>query len=384
MKKFIFILMMSIMTFTVSAQELVQTKLLDNTFIGVNAGFGPWLRSQRHLNNTGNGLSFPIVGVHAGKYFTPSVGFEVAYDLGIKPRGDFGNASFVSANLLVNLSNAIGGYKCEPYTFDFVPFVGTGWYHTHDITTNNIAARAGMQINTNFGSDNQWQINIIPSINYVLTDNGFSTEMTNQPRFDIRRSWINIQMGLTYKFKTSNGTHNFKCSDKVYTQAYMDAQVENYNELNGKVNTLREKVQKMYNDNRLLADKVTNLSDQNTKLVEENNALKNKTVTYTSTIGFNIGQYAILDTNLPTIYTIVKMMKSDENATLVLEGYADADTGSKERNMELSEQRVNAVKEDLVARGVDANRIKTVAKGDTVQLFKENDANRVVISLLTK
>ena len=66
-----------------------------------------------------------------------------------------------------------------------------------------------MQINFNLGEKKAWQFNIIPTMNYIMTDNGFDNFPTRQPRFDVCRSYVNLQIGFTYKFKNSKGTHNF-------------------------------------------------------------------------------------------------------------------------------------------------------------------------------
>jgi outer membrane protein OmpA-like peptidoglycan-associated protein len=60
-----------------------------------------------------------------------------------------------------------------------------------------------------------------------------------------------------------------------------------------------------------------------------------------------------------------------------LAGHTD-NIGSAGANMDLSRQRVNAVKEYLVTRGVEAARMKTVAHGATKPLVKNNsdDARR--------
>lgn len=382
MKKVIFIMIASIMAFSVSAQELVRSKFFDNTFIGVNVGYNNILKSgDKEMNGFGKDNSSLSLGVNIGKWIVPSFGGEFTYDFTENAHYTFGNSSFLGGNLLLNLSNAIGGYKGEPRTLEIIPFVGGGWYHTHDITTNNIAARAGTKIMVNFTQNKAWQLSVNPSINYLLTDNGICEYPNPQPRFDIRRSWLTIQVGLTYKFKTSNGTHNFKFSDKLYTQDEVDVYMKNTDELMADVNRLRELSEKSKAENEALAQQVNDLNAQINTLTEKNRELQmvEKSI---SVIGFEIGKDNILKTNRPSILNIAEYLKNNENAKVLLTGFADSKTGSEKRNMELSVSRAETVKNELVKLGVNTERIVVEGKGATVQPFSENDANRVVISVI--
>ena len=75
-------------------------------------------------------------------------------------------------------------------------------------------------------------------------------------------------------------------------------------------------------------------------------------------------------------------MKKYPETKVTLSGYADKGTGNAKINNRLSEGRVNYVANLLRQEyGIDAERIFTEFKGDTVQPFADNDSNRVTICL---
>ena len=383
MKKVIFIMIASIMAFSVSAQELVRSKFFDNTFVGGTIGFSKNLSSDNNpfMPFTNDNSSF-VVGVNLGKWITPKFGGEFTYNYSFDAHNNtLGSSSFWGANLLFNLNNIIDGYNGEPRTFEFVPLLGGGYYRTHDVNTHNLAARAGMKFIVNFDEGKKWQLNVVPSINYLLTDDGIVDTPNPQPRFDIRRSWFNLQLGLTYKFKTSNGTHSFKFSDKLYTQDEVDVYMKNTDELMADVNRLRELSEKSKAENEALTQQVNDLNVQVKLLTEKNNELLTVEKSM-SVIGFEIGKDKILKTNRSSILNIAEYLKNNENTKVILTGFADSNTGTAKRNMELSVSRAETVKNALVNLGVDSERITIEGKGDTVQPFSENDANRVVISII--
>ena len=76
--------------------------------------------------------------------------------------------------------------------------------------------------------------------------------------------------------------------------------------------------------------------------------------------------------------TLADAVKNTDTKLTVV-GYADAKTGTKARNLKLSQERADNVKNLLVKMGVKPDNINVIAKGDTEQPFSENDINRAVI-----
>jgi len=57
-----------------------------------------------------------------------------------------------------------------------------------------------------------------------------------------------------------------------------------------------------------------------------------------------------------------RWLTQNPGVTVIIEGHAD-ERGTREYNLALGERRANAVRDYLVALGIDANRVKTVSYG---------------------
>ena len=119
-------------------------RLFDNIFISVAGGINIY---EGENDSYGGKRLAPALDVAVGKWVTPSVGLRLQYS-GLKAygwtnartmyavasesadsRGMFRekfNVSNLHADVMWNISNAIGGYK-ETRTWNFVPYVGFGW-----------------------------------------------------------------------------------------------------------------------------------------------------------------------------------------------------------------------------------------------------------------
>ena len=220
MKKLVLLAAAALMTVSASAQTVQESKTFDNIYIGVNGGVATKTTGHSWLK----GLD-PNAGVRIGRWFTPVVGLAVesnAY-FSNKPYTSTGTiVRFLNTSLLgtLNLSNWFGGYKGEPRPFEVVAVAGLGWGHLFGNSAeykrfeqvNNLTSKLGLDFAFNFGAEKAWQFYVEPSINYGLNDeSGTPYNMGNGGiQYNINHSYVQLNAGLIYKFKTSNGTHNFK------------------------------------------------------------------------------------------------------------------------------------------------------------------------------
>ena len=97
---------------------------------------------------------------------------------------------------------------------------------------------------------------------------------------------------------------------------------------------------------------------------------------------FKINSSAVSTTEEAKVKELAEWMKNHPTATAEITGYADAGTGNATINNALSQKRADRVAKLLTEKyGISASRLTTGYKGDTVQPFKDNDSNRVVIGL---
>lgn len=79
---------------------------------------------------------------------------------------------------------------------------------------------------------------------------------------------------------------------------------------------------------------------------------------------------------------VANYLKKYPEAKVMITGYADKGTGNASINARLGKGRAKVVVDTLVNKyGIDASRIISDSKGDTVQPFAENDLNRVSICI---
>ena len=180
---------------------------------------------------------------------------------------------------------------------------------------------------------------------------------------------------MIYKFKGSNGSHNFTLS-QLRDQAEIDG-------LNAKINGLRNdlnvKDAELNGKDARIADLQKALQDANnrptTAVIKE---VKETTVTNLQpTVLFRQGKSVIDPAQYAPIELIASYMRNHPTAKVEIRGYASPE-GNAEFNQKLSTARAEAVKTALVKKyRIAASRLTTKGMGVTDTLFEEVSFNRV-------
>ena len=370
MKKLVLLFAAAAMAVSVSAQTVTESKTFDNFYIGINGGAQVKTTNEAWMKNLNSNA-----GLRIGRWFTPVFGLAAESNVYFndhcshfmpqsKTIARYMNTSLIAT---VNFSNWFAGYKGEPRTFEFVPVFGFGWGHTFgtEENFNVLTSKAGIDFTFNLGSKKAWQIYVEPSMNWAL--NGYGYEGV---AYDINKSAFQLNAGIVYKFKNSNGSHNFTIA-QLRDQSEIDG-------LNSQINNLRNDLN---NKDSQLSAKDKQIKDLQNALDECNKKPKYvKPATATNlqpTVLFQQGKSNVEKSQMPNIELIAQYMKNHPEANIEIKGYASPE-GPKELNQKLSEKRAEAVKNVLVKKyKIAANRLTTKGMGATDKLFKQVEFNRV-------
>lgn len=350
MKKFIFTLAIAMMAvISVNAQTATEvSKVLDNTYVGVEAGVSTPLNfnSMFPVN--------PAVGVKLGKEFTPVFGVEVEgvailsdnfYRDGVNGSipatgafnvhkagsiNTFVKATNVGLNGVINWSNLLLGYQGTPRFFEVKTNTGIGWLHYFGHMSTNVldawipttkknalTAKTAVDFAFNLGKEKAHTITVSPGVYWNLNETG-------AVQFNKNFAQLGVMVGYTYHFKTSNGTRHFK----TYDVGAMAAEIGHLNE------ELAKKPKEV----------------EVIKYVDRNNAPA--TNAFGNATGFCVTETVYFAFNSAELDARAKetLDKLGQNGVYVIDAYASSE-GSTAYNLKLSQRRADAVKAYLESRG---------------------------------
>ena len=222
---------------------------------------------------------------------------------------------------------------------------------------NRMTSKVGIDFQFNLGKEKEWQVYVEPSINYAFLGQaaaddgnyifsaryGFKSYTNNdQPAYNIHNSFVQLNAGIIYKFKNSNGTHNFTIV-VPRDQAEIDA-------LNAQINELRNRKPEVI-----------------TKEVVKEVAAPVKQINVSDLVFVTFAQGK---------FDLTKEAKAalngvKEGSHVQIVGTASPEGGA-EINQRLSENRANVVADYLKTRGVIVD--EAVGKG-----VQGNTSNRLAV-----
>lgn len=378
MKKLILTIALAAMAVGVSAQEwekydtsagtyerttkrgpYLTNRFFDNMFIGIGGGVNIYNGKFDSKADFGDRIA-ASAELSLGKWLTPSTGVRVQVT-GIKAKGLSGEATNFTkstpnkkdyykkefnvlnthADFLWNISHAIGGYKSER-TWNFVPFMGFGFARAwkSDVESNyEFTANVGLLNTIRLGG----VVDLTLEGKYMFV----------KPRFD------NFPGGRKIDGMTSvTAGLTFKLGPKGGFKRPMAVAPADYTPYNKRIGTLEDE---------LAAEKAR--ADKLAKDLEAaNNRPQPKPETVvapvSTTVFFKIGQAFLTDKDMVNLENIAKTMKATPDKKYTVTGYADAGTGSAQRNEIISRQRAESVKKALVEKfGVNESQLNVVAGG---------------------
>ena len=392
MKKLFSVFVVVLLAISAIAQEkevVTAHKTFDNWYLGFNGGAAT---PMQKWGDAGFMKGFaPSVGLRLGKNLTTVVGVAVdanAYfesdDKSLMNTRTFIDAFNLDGLGTFNLSNFFGGYIGKPRRVELVALGGFGWTHQFGSIyprANGINSKVALDLTFNLGSSRAVQFYLEPAVVFGLWDNNrmFNalTHHTSNFGYDSRSGLFQLNLGMNFKFGTSNGTKNFAFA-RLRDQGEID-------DLNARINELRDesdsKDRRIARDIRRIAELEDSLEaaknvkptvvNKVTKVVNVNNNVLQPTVI------FGQGKSSVDAAQMASVAMIAKYMKNHPESKILIKGYASPE-GNPELNQKLSVARAQAVKDALVSRyGISASRLTIQGMGATDELFDELDFNRV-------
>ena len=341
-----------------------------NWFIQVGADWNAWYSGQEHGQDLSTSpfkkfRSNPGVSVAVGKWFTPGLGLRTKlsgiWGKNVTDDNNDGNGNkywTLNEHVLFNLSNMLCGYNPDRI-WNFIPFAGAGL--TRSMTYNTYA------MNYSIGILNTFRVSKKVGINFELgwdrlEGDADGCDITNGNRgWDSHDNKLYAEVGLTYNLgKASWDKTPDVDAIKALSQSQIDALNAQLNDANAENARLK----------KLLAEK----KDESTKNVKE-------FVNAPASVFFSINKYKVASRkDLVNVKEIAKYAQEND-ANILVTGYADSATGKPAYNQKLSEKRANAVADEIVKMGVSRDKITTEAKGGVNDLSPISYNRRATVQI---
>ena len=304
-----------------------------------------------------------------------------------------------------NLSNLFMGYKGMPRVFEVEGVIGAGWlhaFHRAEAATmygndyDSWYTKAGANLNFNFGESRAWTFSLKPSV--VWDMNGDIMQIyRNNERF--RGEWnvdghvphngksqmsashaaVELEAGITYHFKGSNGERYITFCPYKYSQNDIDALNNDINGLRSQLNGLKGDLDAANARNaQLQRDLDAARKAPKPEAIDKTKYVERDAMYMNVLVHFKVNKTNITPDQQANVERVAMYLKNNPNATVDIKGYASVE-GPADNNVRLANGRAEAVKNMLINKyKIEPNRINAQGCG-TTDMFQELSWNRVSI-----
>ena len=409
MKKIILTLALLMGVCAAQAQSLEQNKFFDNISVTLKGGaimpfqgyaFWPSARG--------------IFGMEIKKQLTPVFGLGVEGEATINTTSWEKEPNFwgpKSPNIIdhtlagmfgtVNLGNLFAGYAGKPRFFELEGVIGAGWLHAFHRTEsanvygndyNSWYTKAGANLNFNFGESRAWTFSLKPAVVWDMNGDIMIPYRYNLParltwegeprngksQMNANHAAVELEAGITYHFKGSNGERYITFCPYKYSQDDIDALNGQINGLRGQLNGLQGDLDAANARNAQLQRDLDAAKKAKPETVDKTKYVERDAMYMNVLVHFKVNKTNITPDQQPNVERVAMYLKNNPNATVDIKGYASVE-GPQDNNIRLANGRAEAVKNMLVNKyKIDASRINAQGCG-TTDMFQELSWNRVSI-----
>lgn len=371
----------------------------DNWIIGIAGGVNLYMGEHDRQMKFNHRLA-PAMDIYVGKWFTPSLGFRVAYSGGQGFGATNVDTGFINstgtpytgvdehktlywqefhmwnihADFMLNLMNLIGGYKERVYNIS--PYFGIGYARAYALKgnenrfcNNRLAGLVGLYNTFNICP----ALDITVDLRGVLVPQDFEGELGKRPEGGETyesEGYLTASVGLAYKFKPRGWQ---QAKNKVITNTVTNTVVDDA--------ALNKALADNEDLKKALEDAKNDVKTEITTQIVESLLSPELFITFERNKSDLSGEAKVSLMNLAKL-----LNATDKSIVYNIVGYADNKTGTVERNLELSQERAQNVYDFLVKeQGVDPEHLTMDAKGGVDNMFyDDNTLSRAVILTLQK
>ncbi len=347
---------------------------ISGNFISLQGG-----AQTTYTNANNRKLIWPVGMLSIGRKFNPIIGARLNVQ-GLQARGGYDrfngdhiyNFKYVTTNAdaILSLNNLIK--PSNQWNCNINLIAGVGFAYAWDkAETNDKLLPLGMQsiweknhqyvFNGRVGVQAEWHLSKHMAALFEVDANFLNDKFNGKKngKCDIQTT---AMFGIAYKFGVRSKKRLVSDPDTIVTEAPVLTPVVE-----------EQPIENIETQKPVVVQKPT----EQKPAVTEKPVVKEKT---------EIEVFFAINSNTPSqseenkVNKLVQWLKDHPTAKIVITSYADKATGNAKINLELSKKRSESIANILVKKfGIEAGRIYSNYKGDTVQPFNENDKNRVSI-----